>query len=52
MPKNHTVDYGGVKHAAGAGNAAQKCAVCHGKDLKGGRLAKVSCFECHKQTWK
>ncbi|MGK2856054.1 MAG: hypothetical protein ACSLFQ_02485 [Thermoanaerobaculia bacterium] len=52
MPKTHTVDREGVKHAPGDDNAAQKCATCHGKDLKGGKVAKVSCFDCHDKNWK
>ena len=52
VPKTHTVDHGGTLHAAGAENAAQKCSVCHGKELKGGKAAKVSCFECHEKNWK
>ena len=52
LPKTHTVDHGGVMHAPGADNATQKCAGCHGKDLRGGKVAKASCFECHEKTWK
>ena len=51
-PKSHTVDHGGVKHAAGSDNPMQKCAACHGKDLRGGKMAKTSCYECHEKTWK
>jgi hypothetical protein len=43
---------GGVKHAPGSDNATQKCAGCQGKDLRGGKVAKVSCFECHEKKWK
>jgi hypothetical protein len=51
-PKTHTVDQGGVKHAVGSDNPTQKCAICHGKDLRGGKVAKVSCYECHVKKWK
>jgi len=39
-------------HFPGAENATQKCAMCHGKDLTGGKVAKISCFECHAKNWK
>ncbi|MGA7617473.1 MAG: hypothetical protein WBX15_20100, partial [Thermoanaerobaculia bacterium] len=51
-PKTHTVSYKGIFHAPGADNPAQKCAVCHGKDLKGGKVATVSCYSCHDKKWK
>jgi hypothetical protein len=41
-----------VMHAPGSDNATQRCAACHGKDLRGGRLAKTSCFQCHEKNWK
>jgi hypothetical protein len=41
-----------VKHAPGSDNATQKCTVCHGKDLRGGKVAKASCYECHEKVWK
>jgi cytochrome c553 len=39
-------------HAAGSETPATKCAGCHGKDLKGGKVAKTSCFDCHEKKWK
>jgi hypothetical protein len=51
-PKSHSLVQGGVKHAAGSDNPMQKCAVCHGKDLRGGKVANVSCYECHDKVWK
>jgi outer membrane biosynthesis protein TonB len=51
LPKTHTVDRGGVMHAPGAENPAQRCAACHGKDLRGGRTATSSCYSCHDQVW-
>ena len=51
LPKNHTVDYGGVMHAPGAAdNPTQKCGACHGRDLKGGKTAPT-CLDCHDQVW-
>jgi outer membrane biosynthesis protein TonB len=50
-PKTHNVDHGGVMHAAGSDNPTQKCAGCHGKDLKGGKVAPSSCYSCHDQVW-
>ncbi len=35
----------------GAENATQKCIVCHGKDLRGGKVAP-SCYGCHEKNWK
>ena len=51
LPKNHTVDYGGVLHAPGETNPAQRCASCHGAELKGGKISQISCFECHEKNW-
>ena len=51
LPKTHTIDKGGAMHAPGFETPAQRCAGCHGKDLKGGKVAPVSCFSCHDQTW-
>jgi hypothetical protein len=51
LPKTHTVDHGGVMHAAGGDNPVQRCSACHGKDLRGGKAAKSSCFDCHEQVW-
>lgn len=39
-------------HMPGAESSTQKCVMCHGKDLKGGKAAKISCFECHEKNWK
>ncbi|MHB9001413.1 MAG: hypothetical protein ACYC9N_18085, partial [Thermoanaerobaculia bacterium] len=50
LPKSHTVDHEGVMHAPGDKTPMQKCAGCHGKDLKGGKIAP-SCFDCHEQKW-
>ncbi|MDX1584120.1 MAG: hypothetical protein R3338_11025, partial [Thermoanaerobaculia bacterium] len=46
-PGNHTVDWEGVMHAPGA---VSKCKVCHGKDLRGGRV-ELSCYDCHDDVW-
>ncbi len=51
MPKTHNVDHDGVKHAPGSEDAVQKCGSCHGKDLRGGKVAPSSCFECHEKNW-
>lgn len=50
IPKNHTVDKDGALHAPGFETPDKKCAVCHGKDLTGGKKAG-SCFECHEKNW-
>lgn len=50
LPRTHTVDQGGAMHAPGFETPAQRCAGCHGKDLKGGKAAP-SCFSCHDQVW-
>lgn len=50
-PKTHNVDHEGVMHAAGSDNPTQRCAGCHGKDLKGGKVAPSSCYSCHDQKW-
>jgi hypothetical protein len=50
-PKTHTVDHGGIMHAPGEETATKKCAACHGPELKGGKIAKISCFECHEKNW-
>lgn len=45
----------GFRYGAARGifsDATQKCATRHGKDLKGAKVAKVSCFACHDQSWK
>jgi cytochrome c553 len=46
------VDRDGAMHAPGGENATTRCAACHGKDLRGGTVAKVSCFGCHDKNWK
>jgi hypothetical protein len=51
LPKNHTVDHGGAMHAPGEETPAKRCASCHGAELKGGKIAQVSCFECHEKNW-
>lgn len=51
LPRTHTVDLGGTMHAPGMDNPVQRCGACHGKELKGGRVADVSCFSCHEQKW-
>jgi hypothetical protein len=51
LPKTHTVNRDGVMHAPGMDNPVQRCSACHGKDLRGGKAAKSSCFECHEQMW-
>ena len=52
-PKTHTVDRDGTMHMPGGENAKQKCAMCHGADLKGGKMASTSCVDCHSEpTWK
>jgi hypothetical protein len=51
LPKTHTVDRGGVKHAPGSENPTQRCAACHGKDLRGGTVSKSSCYSCHEKVW-
>lgn len=49
-PKTHTVDNDGAMHAPGLETPEKKCAVCHGKDLQGGK-AGVGCFDCHDKNW-
>jgi len=52
-PKTHTVDKDGTMHMPGGENAKQKCAMCHGADLKGGKMASTSCLDCHSEPkWK
>ena len=52
-PKTHTVNRDGTMHMPGGENAKQKCAMCHGADLKGGKVATTSCVECHSEPkWK
>ncbi|MFN2441694.1 MAG: hypothetical protein ABR517_03315 [Thermoanaerobaculia bacterium] len=51
VPKTHNVDHGGVMHAPGSDNPTQRCAACHGKDLRGAKVAAVSCYDCHDQVW-
>lgn len=52
-PKTHTVDRDGTMHMPGGENAKQKCAMCHGADLKGGKMASTSCLDCHTEPkWK
>jgi hypothetical protein len=51
LPKTHNIDKGGSMHAPGMETPNQKCAACHGKDLKGGKTAP-SCYACHEQNWK
>ena len=50
-PKTHTVDNDGVMHASGLETPQKKCAVCHGKDLQGGKV-RVGCFDCHEKNWE
>ncbi|MFN2240086.1 MAG: hypothetical protein ABR524_11915 [Thermoanaerobaculia bacterium] len=50
-PKSHNVDYGGVMHAPGSDNPTQRCGACHGKDLRGAKVASSSCYDCHDQVW-
>jgi hypothetical protein len=47
VPKNHTVNKDGAMHAPGLDNPTQRCAACHGKELKGGKIGP-SCFKCHE----
>jgi hypothetical protein len=51
IPKTHNVDHGGVMHAPGLDNPTQRCAACHGQDLRGGKVAPSSCYDCHDQVW-
>jgi hypothetical protein len=51
IPKTHNVDHGGVMHAPGSDNPTQRCAACHGQDLRGGKVAPSSCYDCHDQVW-
>ncbi|MBI2213253.1 MAG: hypothetical protein HYU52_06370 [Acidobacteria bacterium] len=51
-PKTHTVNREGIMHAPDAESAGSKCAMCHGKELKGGKMAKTPCYECHEKNWK
>jgi hypothetical protein len=51
VPKTHNDDHEGVMHAPGSDNPVQKCGACHGKDLRGGKVSKSSCFECHEKVW-
>jgi hypothetical protein len=51
LPRTHNIDLGGAMHAPGYDNPVRRCASCHGEDLRGGRRAESSCFDCHDQTW-
>jgi len=50
-PADHTKDNGGVMHRPGAANDSAICTACHGRDLKGGKVAP-SCYSCHDQKWQ
>jgi hypothetical protein len=41
------VNRDGALHPANTENAAQRCGMCHGKDLEGGKVAP-SCYSCHE----
>jgi hypothetical protein len=50
---NHTVNLGGVLHAANYCFPYQNCSACHGADLHGGPYGAPSCLKCHTQkNWQ
>jgi hypothetical protein len=48
---DHTVNFGGHKHADGFCNPIDNCSACHGNALQGGSHGEPSCTNCHGTLW-
>jgi hypothetical protein len=48
---DHTVNFGGHKHADGYCSPIDNCSACHGAGLQGGSHGEPSCTSCHGAFW-
>ena len=47
----HSINLGGVFHAANFCKPLDNCAACHGANLQGGTSGQPACTQCHADFW-